>query len=253
MISIPVSEDMIPEGKEVVGVLLQMTVYRASVKEGLGDVELRLSDVTGAVDESTVSWNTIDGTNPWDVEAGDPSSTILSSIDSDNAMIPGTNVWFESTAAFLAAFEDALATDGTLDMVLMAPDAEADWGIGNYITFGSDDHLNAEYLPQLILQLQDVAPDVPGDANHDGKVDGSDVTILADNWQAGVPGGDSNVTWEMGDFNGDHMVDGSDVTILADNWQFGVTTSAAAVPEPGVVVLILSALASTLLIRSDNL
>ena len=62
---------------------------------------------------------------------------------------------------------------------------------------------------------------IPGDANNDGKVDGSDVTILAGNWQAGV--GDPNtdtVTWGMGDFNGDGQVDGSDVTILAGNWQY---------------------------------
>lgn len=63
---------------------------------------------------------------------------------------------------------------------------------------------------------------IPGDANRDGMVDGSDVTILAGNWQVGVPGGSTSVTWQMGDFNGDYMVDGSDVTILAGNWQYGV-------------------------------
>ena len=33
-----------------------------------------------------------------------------------------------------------------------------------------------------------------------------------------------DATWEMGDFNGDGVVDGSDVTILAGNWQYGVDT-----------------------------
>ena len=61
-------------------------------------------------------------------------------------------------------------------------------------------------------------PLVPGDANCDGKVDGSDVTILAGNWQAGVSNG-VIATWSMGDFNNDTKVDGSDVTILAGNWQ----------------------------------
>ena len=74
---------------------------------------------------------------------------------------------------------------------------------------------------------------IPGDANSDGKVDGSDVTILAGNWQTGVDGM-VEATWEMGDFNGDKKVDGSDVTILAGNWQTGVTTAATAVPEPSV-------------------
>lgn len=52
-----------------------------------------------------------------------------------------------------------------------------------------------------------------GDANLDGMVDGSDVTILAGNWQA------TNASWGKADFNGDGRVDGSDVTILAGNWQ----------------------------------
>ena len=72
---------------------------------------------------------------------------------------------------------------------------------------------------------------VSGDANFDGKVDGSDVTILAGNWQAGVTG-DPNATWSMGDFNGDGKVDGSDVTILAGNWQTGVTSAVVAVSNP---------------------
>ena len=84
-------------------------------------------------------------------------------------------------------------------------------------------------------------PQLPGDANKDGKVDGSDVTILAGNWQHGVTGL-ANATWEMGDFNGDGKVDGSDVTILAGNWQAGVTTNAASVPEPGILALLLGAM-----------
>ena len=81
---------------------------------------------------------------------------------------------------------------------------------------------------------------VPGDANNDGKVDGSDVTILAGNWQHGVSGS-ADATWEMGDFNGDGKVDGSDVTILAGNWQSGVTAAATSVPEPGMLLLLLGA------------
>ena len=82
---------------------------------------------------------------------------------------------------------------------------------------------------------------IPGDANGDGKVDGSDVTILSGNWQAGVDGS-GGVTWDMGDFNGDGKVDGSDVTILAGNWQSGVTAAAASVPEPGIFSILLGAI-----------
>ena len=92
-------------------------------------------------------------------------------------------------------------------------------------------------------------PDIPGDANRDGKVDGSDVTILAGNWQAGVGDPDpSTITWEMGDFNGDGQVDGSDVTILAGNWQAGVT-AAASVPEPCSMLLLMTVALGLLLVR----
>ena len=91
-------------------------------------------------------------------------------------------------------------------------------------------------------------PQIAGDANNDGKVDGSDVTILAGNWQVGVDGL-TEATWEMGDFNGDKKVDGSDVTILAGNWQYGVTAAVASVPEPSTIVLLLGGLLSALLIR----
>ena len=89
---------------------------------------------------------------------------------------------------------------------------------------------------------------VAGDANNDGKVDGSDVTILACNWQTGV-GGVGGANWSMGDFNGDGAVDGSDVTILAGNWQYGVTTAAASVPEPSTLALLLAAMVSFYALR----
>ena len=92
------------------------------------------------------------------------------------------------------------------------------------------------------------SPQVAGDANGDGKVDGSDVTILAGNWQKGVDDG-LTATWAEGDFNGDGKVDGSDVTILAGNWQYGVEAAASAVPEPGTIALLLAALASLLIVR----
>ena len=92
---------------------------------------------------------------------------------------------------------------------------------------------------------------IAGDANNDGKVDGSDVTILAGNWQKGVSDG-LTAAWEEGDFNGDGKVDGSDVTILAGNWQAGVTAAAASVPEPGTIVLLISAIASLLILRRNR-
>ena len=54
----------------------------------------------------------------------------------------------------------------------------------------------------------------------------------------------------MGDFNGDGKVDGSDVTILAGNWQAGVNTATASVPEPSTIIgLLVLALAGFLIRR----
>ena len=89
---------------------------------------------------------------------------------------------------------------------------------------------------------------IAGDANNDGKVDGSDVTILAGNWQKGVSGGPV-ASWADGDFNNDGKVDGSDVTILAGNWQYGVNTAAASVPEPSTLLLLLGSIATLCLVR----
>ena len=100
--------------------------------------------------------------------------------------------------------------------------------------------------PEQIAKLSEMTAKVPGDANSDGKVDGSDVTILAGNWQVGV-GGVGGATWDMGDFNGDGAVDGSDVTILAGNWQYGVDTAAASVPEPAATALLFGMLSMLLL------
>ena len=89
---------------------------------------------------------------------------------------------------------------------------------------------------------------IPGDANKDGFVDGSDATILANYWQYGVGDPDPDATWEMGDFNGDHVVDGSDATLLASHWQEG-TPPPGAVPEPSTLVLLLAAAAGLFLVR----
>ncbi|MGD9128513.1 MAG: dockerin type I repeat-containing protein, partial [Planctomycetia bacterium] len=76
------------------------------------------------------------------------------------------------------------------------------------------------------------------DLNRDGKVDASDATILAGNWQYGADMAEPDATWTMGDFNGDGVVDASDATILAADWgQGGVVSST--VPEPSMLLLLL--------------
>ncbi len=78
-------------------------------------------------------------------------------------------------------------------------------------------------------------PDIPGDANLDGEVNGLDATILAENWQKS-----SAATWSEGDFNGDGMVNDSDAAIMVANWLKSQTSPATAtVPEPGAFALLL--------------
>ena len=115
---------------------------------------------------------------------------------------------------------------GTVDDVLILGRALSSTEVATLHTSGAAVLLNGN-------------PNVPGDANKDGKVDGSDVTILAGNWQKGVSDG-LTAQWEEGDFNGDGKVDGSDVTILAGNWQYGVEASAATVPEPSTLIVLLT-------------
>jgi hypothetical protein len=64
---------------------------------------------------------------------------------------------------------------------------------------------------------------IPGDASLDGKVDVSDLGILAGNWATA-----SGAAWNTGDYNGDGAVDVSDLGILAGHWGEDVTVPAPA-------------------------
>ena len=115
--------------------------------------------------------------------------------------------------------------------------------LSNFSTYWGGGDSSGGAICELSAQVDDFgtfiySPNLAGDANGDGKVDGSDVTILAGNWQKGVSDGLTAI-WEEGDFNGDGKVDGSDVTILAGNWQAGVETAASAVPEPSTLVMLI--------------
>jgi hypothetical protein len=127
-------------------------------------------------------------------------------------------------------YTDCYAQGAGLNFYSVTPDANGD------IIITVDGYLGTLIEAIRLTDLDaTITSDIPGDANHDKKVDASDATILAGNWQAG-PG----ATWEMGDFNGDGHVDASDATILAGNWQAG--TGNTAVPEPSTIMMICSAL-----------
>ena len=95
----------------------------------------------------------------------------------------------------------------------------------------------ANVLIEVLAELQ-----IPGDATGDGLVNEADSARLASNW------GESGVDWSKGDFDGDGVVGPNDASILAANWGYGTEQSgeSSAVPEPGMMVLLLGGLAGLL-------
>ena len=114
--------------------------------------------------------------------------------------------------------------------------------------------------PQLVVTMPE-----PGDANLDGKVDVSDLAILAANYRKHVTGTPAQL-WAQGDFNGDGVVDVQDLAILAANYRYGVASDAVpaydgldaaaiellslagvtAVPEPCTLIMLAAALLGAL-------
>jgi hypothetical protein len=83
--------------------------------------------------------------------------------------------------------------------------------------------------PALVLE------DLPGDANHDGRVDVNDLTVLLTNF------GMTSADWAQGDFIGDGKVDINDLTIVLTNFGRSIGASGAGMapaPEPSCVVLL---------------
>lgn len=79
---------------------------------------------------------------------------------------------------------------------------------------------------------------VIGDANLDGSVDSTDLGLLLNNFSEA-----SGVAWGAGNFNIDGAVDSTDLGQLLNNFGFSSPASAAtAVPEPGSLSLLVSAL-----------
>jgi hypothetical protein len=85
---------------------------------------------------------------------------------------------------------------------------------------------------------------LPGDANIDGRVDINDLTTVLTSYNQ------TGQSWSTGDFIGDGTVDINDLTIVLTNYNASVGSSAAgiggAVPEPGVLALVVAGAAGLL-------
>ena len=75
-----------------------------------------------------------------------------------------------------------------------------------------------------------LTPAMPGDANLDGAVNGTDLNIVLSNYNQ------TGMDWYHGDFNGDGAVDGADLNIVLSN--YNQTASVSAVPEPSALAML---------------
>ena len=106
-------------------------------------------------------------------------------------------------------------------------------GIGIWSWFDGDVTGDGLVNAADLAILEAIEPDLDGDLNLDGVVSGADLDIIRANWGSTVTPGDLSV----GDANGDGTVNTGDLDVVRANW--GRTAgSAAAVPEPGVTLLL---------------
>ena len=231
----------LPEDAHVVDVSFTLSANRDDLTEGSVDrnFTLHLHQLDDTFVESEVTWDLKAEGQPWATSGGDFSAEPLASLEANpyRLLSQGPNYTWESTTEFVEVVQAALDAGLPLNLLLRTPDGEAQDSRVTFF-FESDDSIDATQHPLLEITYTTIA----GDANGDGRVDGSDVTILAGNWQYGADMSEPDATWGMGDFNGDGRVDGSDVTILAANWQYGMEAASTAVPEPSGVALLLTVL-----------
>ncbi len=114
---------------------------------------------------------------------------------------------------------------------------------GGQVRFWASEAAAYAMPPTLTLTYAGPAPSIPGDTNHDGRVDATDAAVVAANWGQSVSGKASD-----GDFDGDGTVGPADASILAAHWSPSPGEETA-VPEPSTSVLLLFAVFLTFLSR----
>jgi hypothetical protein len=100
-------------------------------------------------------------------------------------------------------------------------------------------------LALAFLGAEACAVPLDGDANGDGSVNQTDLMTVLSNYNHSFSGD----AWSFGDFNGDGIVNGADFNAALSNYNGQVSTSgdsAALVPEPATLVLLVTCLLSLL-------
>jgi probable HAF family extracellular repeat protein len=145
----------------------------------------------------------------------------------DNGQIVGKGDVGEATHAFLYSNGTMTDLNG-----LIRPDSGWSIGAANAI---NDSGWIAATATNSAGQSQAVLlqPALPGDANLDGQVDVSDLTIVLANF-----GQSTGMGWGTGDFIGDGTVDVNDLTIVLANFGQGSGAGIRAVPEPSCLLLV---------------
>ncbi len=137
-------------------------------------------------------------------------------------------------------FDGAGQTDMELlyNGISLATYRKTDGGLANnYVNWNSNylASLDNFFVGPFDGEIVIVTPGVPGDLNGDGMVGSADLDIVRANWGQTVEVG----CLSCGDPSQDGIVGSADLDIVRANW--GATASAAVVPEPGALSLILLA------------
>ncbi|MDY0165364.1 MAG: DNRLRE domain-containing protein [Thermoguttaceae bacterium] len=155
----------IPEGSTITGASLTLNSSTVSGQlSNIGTIELRSLTNAVAMIENEVTWDLIRTGTDWDTPGGDYDSSVLLGM-----ITPAENATFVmSTDELVGAVQSALDGKGVLEMILLAPDAEA-LGTVNFLRFHSDDAstlalrplLTVTYIPEpsavMLLALAAVA------------------------------------------------------------------------------------------------
>jgi hypothetical protein len=121
-------------------------------------------------------------------------------------------------------------TDTTVDFYITGPE------IGdNPLTAGNPANpffFQRTFYEGVAFELAPPSPQIPGDFDGDGDVDGADFVA----WQTNFPTA-AGATLGQGDADGDGDVDGADFVVWQTNFPFTPGQGASSVPEPDSILL----------------